>query len=195
MNKIPPIQEWKQIFVDTSFIINCLSNLPNEDNSNYNSVKRAKALLNYFEINPNQKVRWVTSSIVLSELTKLPDENLIEAVANIFNNADIEIVNFTNKEARFMVKEFTKFIDDNHIEKYIKDLQKSLGELGVFNPKNFISSDARIIACAKSKRCDVVLTSDRKTFYPIAQKVELPVMLTSDLPLDLHDNIDHKKSF
>ena len=53
MNKIPPIQEWKQIFVDTSFIINCLSNLPNEDNSNYNSVKRAKALLNNFKINPN----------------------------------------------------------------------------------------------------------------------------------------------
>ena len=80
MNKIQPIQEWKQIFVDTSFIINCLANIPKEDNPSYHSIVKSKALLRYFEINTNHKVRWVTSSIVLSELTKLQDKNLVEAI-------------------------------------------------------------------------------------------------------------------
>lgn len=130
------------------------------------------------------------SSITASELTKFDDE-VLNGISIIFANGDIEIVNFTMREANFMVKEFTKFIEDKHIETYLREFQREMNAMGVFNPKNLISSDARIIACAKSKRCDVVLTSDEKTFLKIAQKVGLPVLLTSNLPMDLHDNIDH----
>jgi len=195
MSTIPAVSEWKRIFIDTSFIIDSVRNLDNiiETDSKYEYVKRTHALIDYFNL-PSQSDSspiWITSSIVLSELSKFENSDAVSELQTIFNTPNIEIINFTKKEASFIVNDMVNYVEQKHISQYITQLRKDLAEMNIFNPKNYISNDALIIACAKTKRCDVVLTSDENSFMHIAKQVNLPVLLTKDLPIDTFQQIDY----
>jgi predicted nucleic acid-binding protein len=195
MSTIPAVSEWKRIFIDTSFIIDSVRNLDNiiETDSKYEYVKRTHALIDYFNL-PSQSDSspiWITSSIVLSELSKFENSDAVSELQTIFNTPNIEIINFTKKEASFIVNDMVNYVEQKHISQYINQLRKDLAEMNIFNPKNYISNDALIIACAKTKRCDVVLTSDENSFMHIAKQVNLPVLLTKDLPIDTFQQIDY----
>lgn len=199
MSNIPPIAEWRRIFIDTSFIIDLLRDLKSisPENPKYETIEKSQKLLEHFKLvatKEENKIRWITSSIVLSELIKFETKEIVDELQNILNSPEVEIINFTKKEANFIVNDMGSYVQENHISRYIQELQKEMGNTGVFNPRNFVSKDALIIACAKSKPCDVVLTSDKNTFVPMAKKVDLPILLTEDLILDLHGNIDPTKS-
>lgn len=196
MNAIAPISEWRRVFIDTSFIIDLIRNLsviPVED-PKFIAIQKSQKLLEYFQLVSEQKenqVRWVTSSVVLSELTKFENKDAVDELQGILMSPEVEIINYTRKEASFILNEMGNYIEDKHISQYINDLKKELAKSGVFNPQNYIAKDALIIACAKSKKCDVVLTSDKNSFLPIAKKVGLPILLSENIPLDMHDNVDH----
>ncbi len=53
-------------------------------------------------------------------------------------NNDIEIVNFTMREANFIVKDFTKFVEMKHFEEYRRDLTKQMNAIGIFNAKAYV---------------------------------------------------------
>lgn len=192
MNNIPAIGEWKRIFIDTSFIIDCIRDLLylKTDDGKYEAVNRSQALIDHIKLSEirERKITWITSSIVLSELSKFENKDAVDELQKLFDSSDVEIVNFTKREARFMIDDLSNYIEQKHISQYIKELEKVLGEKGVFNPKNYISKDALIIACAKSKPCDVVITSDQNSFMPIAKQVGLPILLSKDIPLSAFDN-------
>ena len=195
MKHIPPIQEWKRVFIDTSFIIDGVRDIHHikEDNPKYGSALKAHALIDYFSLleQKEQNHTWITSSIVLSELHRFENHDAVFELQKLFCTPNVEIINFTRKEAYFPVNDIANYIEQKYVNQYVKELQKSLAEQNVFNPKNYISSDARIIACAKSKQCDVVLTSDEDSFLQLAKQVDLPVLLTKHLPLDTFNNIDY----
>ena len=195
MINIPAISEWRRIFIDTSFIIDLLRALDKMSHNDlkYQSVYRSQKLLEHFQLiseNGNKSVRWVTSSIVLSELIKFENTEVVDELQKILATTEVEIINFTPKEARFILQDMRAYIEEKHVTQYIRELQKELAQAGVFNPRNYVSKDALIIACAKSKKCDVVLTSDKNSFVPLARKVQLPILLSEDIPLDMYDNIN-----
>lgn len=195
MSNISPISEWRRIFIDTSFIIDLLRDLSLMDSNDhkYNCVKNSQGLLEYFKAaaeNHQLKVRWITSSIVLSELTKFDNDEVVTGLQALLNSSEVEIINFTPKEANFIVKDMVSYVEGKHISQFVNKMQKDLANAGVFNPKGFVTSDALIIACAKSKRCDVVLTSDKNSFMPIAKKVQLPVLYSADIPVDMFGEVE-----
>lgn len=195
MNNIPAVGEWKRIFIDTSFIIDSVRDIQfiDKEDSKYDSVLKTHALIDHFKLSDpkGQDTTWVTSSIVLSELSKFENRDAVNELQMLFNTPNVEIINFTRKEASFLVNDMTNYIEQKHIARYVRELQKTLAEMDVFNPKNYVSNDALIIACAKSKACDVVLTSDEKSFLTIARQVKLPALLSKDLPIDTFENIDY----
>lgn len=192
---IPAVSEWKRIFIDTSFIIDSVRNQEKikEDDAKYHNIRNTHLLLDYFKqkSNQDQQVRWVTSSIVLSELTKFENEDAVSELQRILDSSELEIINFTKKEANFILKDMVNYVEQKHVSQYIKALEKALKEDNIFNPKNYVAKDALIIACAKSKRCDVVLTSDKNSFIPIAKQVGLPILNTADLLLDMFKNLNY----
>jgi len=198
MNNIPSVEDWKRIFIDTSFIIDSIRDIEFIDvnDAKYESVRKTHALIEHFKLSEanGNDVIWVTSSIVLSELSKFENKDAVGELQMLFNSPNMEIINFTRKEASFLVNDITNYIEQKHFSRYVRELQKSLSEKDVFNPKNYISNDALIIACAKSKTCDVVLTSDEQSFKVIAQQVHLPILLSKDLPVDTFGNIDYTAS-
>lgn len=193
---IPAISEWKRIFIDTSFIIDSVRNIEKikEDDPKFKNIKNTHLLLDYFKQKDklDQPIRWITSSIVLSELTKFENEDAVLELQSVLDSSELEIINFTKKEAHFILKDMADYVEQKHINQFIKSREKALKNHNIFNPKNYVAKDALIIACAKSKRCDVVLTSDKNSFIPIAKQVKLPVLNTIDLPNDMFKEIDDK---
>lgn len=195
MSNLPAISEWKRIFIDTSFIIDGVREIQHLSDSDpkYESIFKTHALINYFSLleEENRSPRWVTSSIVLSELSKFENKDAVDELQKLFNTSNVEVINFTRKEASFIVNDMANYIEQPHIAQFIREFKKALAEKNIFNPKNLISNDALIVACAKTKICDVVLTSDENSFMPIAKQVNLPVLLSKDLPLDTFREIDY----
>ena len=197
MSKIHRISEWRRVFVDTSFIIDSVRDLAmlSDSDPKFQSVRKSHELLAHFQKSADlkgQSIRWVTSSIVLSELLKFENKDAVNELQKTFKTPEVEIINFTEREASFILNDMADFIEQKHIGQYIKELQKALAEKHVFNPKNYIAKDALIIACAKSKPCDVVLTYDRNSFMPIAKQVKLPILLSEDIPMDMYNSIDYQ---
>lgn len=193
---IPAIKNWRRIFIDTSFIIDSVRTLPinPEKDPKYWNIKNTHDLIDYFKLRSTKEttsVRWVTSSIVLSELTKFEDSDAVEALQDLFDTPEVEIINFTKKEAEFILNDMVDYIEQDHVNQFFKDLKDALSSQNVFNPRNYIAKDALIIACAKSKGCDVVLTSDKNSFIPIARQVKLPVLDTKDLPRGVFEDLDY----
>jgi len=148
---LPQISEWKRVFVDTSFIIDSVSTLK-EDLPKFQAVDRTQKLLEHLKLSASkkeQKITWVTSSIVLSELTKFENKDAVEELQKIFDSPDLEIINFTRKEARLLIDDLEKYIEPKHISVYLKELKKTLANNDIYNPKNVISNDALIIACCQ----------------------------------------------
>lgn len=195
MSNIPAISEWRRIFIDTSFVLDLVRDisLMSPEDPKYQSVLRSQKLLEHFKLvaEKNEKpVRWVTCSIVLSELIKFENKEAVHELQRILDSSEIEIINFTGKEANFIVSEMGNYIEDKHIAQYLREVQREIAKTGIFNPRSYVSKDALIIACAKSKKCDVVITSDKNSFIPIAKRVELPILLSQDIPLSLHGDVN-----
>ncbi len=194
---ILPINEWQRIFVDTSFIIDCISQPKNRGKVDANkllSIDKSQELLstiNTLSETSGRQPRWVVSSITMSELLKF-DDDLINEICTIFSSSNLQIANFTSTEADFIVRDFASYISQGHISKFFKEHARILSILGVFNAKSYIQSDSRIIACAKINGPDVVLTTDKNSFIPIATTVKLPVLNPVDIPVDLHGELDFK---
>ncbi|KAA5416003.1 hypothetical protein [Bacteroides cellulosilyticus] len=68
---------------------------------------------------------------------------------------------------------------------------------GCANFRNWISDDMKILSCVKQlcqqKRLDVILTSDERTFLPIAELMELPclVLKKENFPTDLFGELSN----
>lgn len=193
MSNIIPISKWRRIFFDTSFIIECVLDAEKHKDYKRESILCAQKILNYIQTRDRVKeynTRWVTSSIVISELSKLDYQDAMNGLMNIFQTPEVEIINFTTKEAYIILEKFNDFVEEKHFNSYLSLLAKTASEQDIFNPRCILSNDAKIAACAKSKCHDVILTSDKHTFAKLAHKIQLPVLLSTDIPLDMHGDVD-----
>lgn len=123
-NSLPPITEWKRIFIDTSFIIDCITDAEKMTNGTRKlDCANARKLVDSLE-NYSQDVTWMTSSIVLSELTKFENEDLVGELQSLLNSAEVEIINFTRREAKFIVNDMVDYVEEKHINQYLKRRKK-----------------------------------------------------------------------
>lgn len=67
----------------------------------FECVYKTHALINHFSlVEDNEKpLTWITSSIVLSELSKFENKDAVDELQRLFNTSNIEVINFTRKEA------------------------------------------------------------------------------------------------
>jgi hypothetical protein len=201
MKPSKPIKEWKYVFLDTSVIIDFLQN-PERHTKNpkvQERIKRTQKLINYLgNSNNGNRCVFYISAVSLSELIKLSrPENIGQEVALIFNTSDVVFMDFTKSIANRLQKSLEHFLPDGEKHKFIKKLEKSLNEQDVYNSRQWVSDDLKIAATAEStvRKLDVLLTGDRNTFFPIAEKLEIPCLVTDDIPLDLFGELDTESTF
>ena len=198
---IKQISDWKNILLDTSVIIDYLMT-PNRILNNNKAKKRIEKthlLFDYFNSTVNESKRTLyISAITLSELRKLSNERtVLETLINLFSCSDIVFVDFT-KEMSMQIHTHLDLLDkDPNLNSFIKNLSTELNKEGIYQASGWVSDDLKIVATAKffKGKIDVVITGDGKTFVPIAERFEVPVVNTFELPLDIFSQLEVNIAF
>ena len=198
---VKQIEDWKYVLLDTGVIIDYLI-LPERITKNEKHRKRVEnthKLFKYFADTSNEcrKVLFVTA-ITLAELRKnIGEETILKNIVSLFNTADVTFVDFT-KEMAMQIHTHMNLLDkEPHLNSFLKKLSNDLNKEKVYQASGWVSDDLKIIATAKffKGKIDAVLTGDEKTFLPIAERFEIPVVNTFNLPKDMFGEIDVKREF
>lgn len=195
------ISDWKHILLDTSVVIDYLMT-PERISNNENAKKRVEKthlLFDYFHSTVNDIKRTLyISAITLSELRKLSnDKTILETLVSLFNCSDIVFVDFT-KEMAMQIHTHLDLLDkDPNLNSLVKNLSNELNKEGVYQASGWVADDLKIVATGKffKGKIDVVITGDGKTFVPLAQRFEIPVVNTFKLPVTIFNQLEVNTAF
>lgn len=191
--KLKPIAQWSRVFFDTSVIIDYLKDPEQiKDELVSHRVRLAHEVIDFLakhELEDGKRRQYYVSSITVAELIRLANNNTYRSLAVLFPSSDLYFVDFTAQVAELMKK---SIVDAEEMPAMLQRLRREMNEDHVQDAKYCIIDDVKIVACAKSiKKLDVVLTSDTKSFIPIAQAMQVPAISMHDdfLPRDLFGEI------
>jgi ribosomal protein L20 len=197
MKNSAKINEWNHVFLDTSFIIDYLSDPgkfaenPHKKENIEMSKKVMEALSS--EKRKEKPVFYVTS-ITIGELRKLESSSIVKKIVEIFSAGNVVIVSYRKEEAIALNDMIDQYRKAKAPKASLRDLERARKESGCINFRSWINDDMKILSCAKilydRKQLDVILTSDEKTFLPIAEFLKLPCRISNGkyFPPDLFES-------
>ena len=192
------ISEWKYILLDTSFIVDFLSN---PDCYDSNPVKKenieiAQQIMNVLNLrNEKERPVFYISSITIGELRRLTTKTIFKELISTFSCGDVAILPYGKLEARIVADLSNNYMAQKQ-PRAVKNMLKDCDKYGAINLRTWISDDMKIISCAKyqydNNKLDVILTSDKRTFLPVADFLKIPCMTLDKecFPKDLFGKID-----
>lgn len=194
-----PIAEWQHILLDTSFIIDVLSD-PGRFQKNPEVKRRieiAHRVMEILAVNDTESNKsrhnFFISAVTLGELRKLSVETAAKDLVLLFSAGDVTFVDYTKDIALLLNRSLEEALPaTGQKHQFVRYLEKELAALGVANVRQWVSDDLKIVASAKSiKRLDVALTSDKNTFKLIADTLTVPCvsMFMEDFEQDLFGDI------
>jgi hypothetical protein len=201
MDNNKKISQWKHVFLDTSFIIDYLSDASKFD---FNSKKKenievSKMIMECLSLRKaNEKPQFYVTSITIGELRRLETASVLKKIIEVLSCGDVTIVPYGKEEAIEVNKIIKMYKKATAPQLSIKDLEKAKKESGCINYRSWISDDMKILSCARvlydRRQLDVILTSDEKTFFPISKFLELPCRLLNktQFPQNLFGGIQYK---
>ncbi len=178
---IKPITAWKHIFLDTSFIIDVLSDASRFAKNilvqeRITLAHRVFDILSTYEAEEKLNRRqYYISAVTVSELRKLTSDNVAKEMVLLFGAGDVSFVDFTKDIALLLNRSLDDCLPDGQKHQFIAHLEKVYSKQGYSNVRQWVSDDLKIVASAKSvKKLDIALTSDKNTFKVIADKLDVP---------------------
>lgn len=194
MSTIKKISEWKYILLDTSFIVDYLSD-PTRFASNpvkKENIELAKSIMKLLSSDQRKiKPQFYVTSITIGELKRLETESVAKKIIETLSAGDVTFLPYGKAEAEVLNKAVFAWKKDIQPKVTLKQLEDDCKSKGCANFRNWISDDMKILSCVKhfhqQKKLDVILTSDERTFWPIADFMELPCMVLKreNFPRDL----------
>ena len=170
MNKVK-YAEWEHIFLDTSIVIKYLHGMRDSSHSVAGFVKRLIDDLNTTKTTKGKKRNFYISSITIGELyDKSGDTKRAENIVRGLNTKGLTFVSFDNDIAEFMTGKYHEILGTPKLKEIAREL--SFPEHELLHARQWIEKDVMIIASAEHTTCDVILTMDKKTMLPIANKVD-----------------------
>lgn len=176
--KIKPISNWSKIFLDTSILLN-LFIAQRKEGTGHESLF-IKKLINYLSKSKDgsgKEREFYISTVTITEI--LCREHDSEKVKKIMRSVDANNVTFTS----FNLKTSLRFnhvlwshLQEATLNKYAEEFGFLSGEYMM--AREWITRDFMILINGVENNCDVILTTDKRTFYPLGEKVNAPVVLT-----------------
>ncbi|MDR1880138.1 MAG: hypothetical protein LBQ78_04330 [Tannerellaceae bacterium] len=181
MGNSKKISEWIHILLDTSFIIDYLSSPEKFDDNpkKKESITLANDIMSELSlVNRVHKPQFYITSITIGELIKLETASISRKIVEIFYSGDVTFLPYGKSEAEEMNEFIQKYRKLKEPWKSLQAIEKAKKESECMNYRGWINDDMKILSCAKKlhdkKMLDVILTSDEKTFLPIAEIWKLP---------------------
>ena len=200
MNITKKISEWRYILLDTSFVVNYLSD-PTRFASNpvkKENIELAKSIMELLSSEQRKiKPQFYITSITIGELKRLETESVAKKIIETLSAGDVTFLPYGKIEAEVLNKVVFAWKKEKQPKVTQKQLEDDCRNSGCTNFRNWISDDMKILSCVKQlcqqKRLDVILTSDERTFLPIAELMELPclVLKKENFPTDLFGELSN----
>lgn len=172
------IIEWKTIMLDTSVIVSLFHS--ENPNSKDETVLFTRELIDYLNSSNsgNGKPRkFIISSIVLTELlVKENDQEKIKRILRVLNSTNVEFVDFDIETSLLFNYELYPYLSKEKLHKFAKEFGFKTNDYMM--AREWINRDFMIIMSGVSNNADVILTSDHRTFYPLANKANAFCALT-----------------
>ena len=202
MKPSKPINDWRKIFLDTSFILDYLSD-PESHLYSEEVKSRIKLVHDLMNILDNEKHATNTSyisAITVGELYQLSKNQTTKDIIGIFNAANIAFVDYTKDTALLLNASMRSTFTSDQLRQWKNELNDNfkLTQPKYLSARRWISDDMKIVATAKSVRgIDVVLTSDCNTFKKIADRFAVPClsMKKEEFPYDMFGSIEPATAF
>lgn len=193
------ISDWKYILLDTSFIIDFLSD-PQKFEHNptkKENIELAKQIMNKLSDDKrDEKPQFLITAITVGELKYLASISATKVLMRLFSCGDVTILPYGKTEAEILNNlsyQIKKSKQPNVTDKQLLENSKIHK---CFNLRAWINDDMKIVACAKyqydKRKLDVILTSDKNTFLPVAKFAELPCLTLDSkcFPKDLFGELE-----
>ena len=161
--------ECRKIFLDTSFIIDIMRPETADERSSF--AKKLLEAISKLAIHNKYRPEYYISSISVGEIMGELSKELAFNVVKALKTSDVIFLEYDNQIAEYQKSLFNKIQTTKELNKLAKQLNILPGNL--VNAREYINRDFMIIATAKYSNVDVTFTSDKKTFKPIADKIDL----------------------
>lgn len=167
--------ECERILIDTTPLIDAI-------NADFTTPERSLTL-DLFEFlcshktSHNRVRKFVISTVSIMEIANLSTrEDAAEILSNILDIGDAEIRSFGMDEALWVNRHFKGLLSKqqkNDFARLHKENEENIG-----SARQWIDKDMMIVATAAMADVDVILTRDKKTFKPLADRVGILCALT-----------------
>lgn len=170
---IKPIKDWENIFLDTSIIINLFLSL--KDGVTDDMAMFVNRLIKYLNENngaSNNPRTFYISSITISEIWNKSEYGKSEEIIKALNSHNVTFAAFDNYIAEHIDKNYHSILNKAKLNDFAREL--SWPEHDLVMAREWILKDTMIVASSDYYDCDVLLTTDVKTMYPVAEKMNVP---------------------
>jgi len=179
MNTVP-LKNWRNIFLDTSVIIKLFHALGNTKDD---ESKFALDLIWYLSMNKAELSSTKTTSpkfvdrlfyisvITISEIwSKSTNQTHVERIANALPSQNVIFVSYDREIAQHINDKYHSILSNRKLNKFAEEI--SFGN-DLKMAREWILKDVMIIGTSDHMNCDVLLTNDKNTLIPMANKLDV----------------------
>lgn len=172
MNTVP-LKNWRNIFLDTSVIIKLFHALGNTKDD---EPKFVLDLLQYLSMNKagvseSQDRLFYISAITISEIwSKSTNQTHVERITNALPSQNVIFVSYDREIAQHINDKYHSILSNQKLNKFAKEI--SFGN-DLKMAREWILKDVMIIGTSDYMECDVLLTNDKNTLIPMANKLDV----------------------
>ena len=165
------VLDWKTILLDTSVI----ASLFNSENpkSTDDKITFIRELIDYLSdsnASDGKPRKFLIPSIVLTELlVKENDQEKIKRILRVLNSSNVEFIDFDVDTALLFNHQLYPYLTKEQLHSFAEEFGFKTNDFMM--AREWINRDFMIIMCGVSNKVDVILTADKKTFYPLTKKV------------------------
>tara|TARA_R100000935_G_scaffold46100_1_gene69289 strand:+ start:1541 stop:2185 length:645 start_codon:yes stop_codon:yes gene_type:complete len=164
------VVDWEVIMLDTSVLVALFhSENPKTVDDDVLFTRELIDYLNSSNSGENKPRKFIISSISISEiLVKENDQEKIKRILRVLNSDNVEFVDFDFETGLLFNKELYVHLSKEKLHEYAKEFGFKTNDYMM--AREWITRDFMIIMSGVSNKADVILTADKKTFYPLAIK-------------------------
>lgn len=164
--------DWEHIMLDTSAIITYLYGVINQKNERAVFAKRVIDDLISKKNNQSKNRQFYVSSITIAELyNKSGDVTKADKIVKMLNVKALTFMPFDNDIAEYMTGKYHSILGTDKLKDIAREL--NFPEHDLLLGRQWIEKDVMILGTADYLNCDAVLTMDKKTMLPIANKLDI----------------------
>lgn len=167
----------ERVLLDTTVFINALSKNPGNAYNNF--VRDIIFELTTKKSSRGRSRRFLVSDITISELISLSSvEQFGRDIAPILDSSDVDIYPFDTDCAIWVNNNFRNLLVTQAANDFLK--KTSAHTINLKMGREWISRDMMILSTAVINGADLILTSDKTTFKPLADMAKFPCVITEE---------------